>query len=223
MDFKYINIDKIKLGHIKINNNGNIDIPILYNNDELSIKIPKSKKYFFEIHRFDYKYFNHYLTLGFKKDDEFEEEYKNNREILTNQEESDEFFYFIVELKNKIMRLFFNEFKINKEYLNMLSLNELNLVDHEIDKAIWDEKIYFSYICEIKEIEEEYKLDNNDDIVDNGEERFLVILRRRFHVNKITKNERKSMLMLKCNIIFINKKLENENEKKNIYINWNVI
>lgn len=218
MDFKYINIDKIKLGHIKINNNGNIDIPILYKNDELTIKIPEKKNGFFEVHEFDKVIFKYYITLEFMENMyEFEEEYKNMNEIINNQKDSKEFSNFIVNLKNRIMALFYNELKINKNYLNV-NFNDLNLEAHEIDKPIWDENIDFSYTPEIKEMSEEYR---SNDLDDDSEEDFEIILRRRFHVNKKTKKEEN--LYLKCNIVFFNKKLENENEKKNIYINWNVI
>lgn len=215
MDYKDIrkNIDKIKIGNINIDKDKNIIIPILYDNIELSIKIPKSKNNYFKIHQlyFDNKIFNNYLTLEFMEYmDEFEEEYKNNVEKLSNQKEAVDFSNFINELKNVIIKCFFNELKINKKYLNIIKFNELNLEDHEIDKAIWNENIDFSYIPEIKEIEEEYMIDDNEE--------FETTLRKRFHVNKNNKKEKD--FILRCNIIFINKILE---DKKHIYINWYII
>lgn len=215
MDYKDIrkNIDKIKIGNVNIDKDKNIIIPILYDNIELSIKIPKSKNNYFKIHQlyFDNKIFNNYLTLEFMEYmDEFEEEYKNNIEKLSNQKEAVDFSNFINELKNVIIKCFFNELKINKNYLNIINFNELNLEDHEIDKAIWNENIDFSYIPEIKEIEEEYMIDDNEEIE--------TTLRKRFHVNKNNKKEKD--FILRCNIIFINKILE---DKKHIYINWYII
>lgn len=218
MDYKDIrkNIDKIKIGNVNIDKDKNIIIPILYGNIDLSIKIPKSKNNYFKIHQldFDNKIFNNYLTLEFMEYmDEFEEEYKNNVEKLSNQKEAVDFSNFINELKNVIIKCFFNELKINNNYLNIINFNELNLEDHEIDKAIWNENIDFSYIPEIKEIDEEYMIDDNDD-----NEEIETTLRKRFHVNKNNKKEKD--FILRCNIIFINKILE---DKKHIYINWYII
>lgn len=207
MDIKYINIDKINIGNVNIKDEY-IVIPILYNNDELFIKIPENNNTFFKIDKLDHEVFNSYLMLEFMEDiDNFEDEYKNNLEILHNQKEAMNFTKFIINLKNKIIMLFFNKLEIDKEYLNMISFNELNLENYEIDKAIWDENIDFSYIPE-------NILDNNDD----SDEDIDISLKRRLHVNKITKKEKN--FMLKCNIVFINKKLE---DKKHIYINWNVV
>lgn len=217
MDYKDIqkNIDKIKIGDINIDNNKNIMIPILYDNIELSIKIPKSKNNYFELNHFDNEFFNNYLTLELMEYmDEFEEEYKNNIEKLSNQKEAIDFSNFIIKLKNKIIKCFFNELKINKNYLNMINFNDLKLENHEIDRAIWNENIDFSYIPEIKKIEKEFILDDNDD----NEDIFETTFRNRFHVNKNKKKEKD--FILRCNIIFINKKLE---DKKHIYINWYVI
>ena len=117
MDYKDIrkNIDKIKIGNVNIDKDKNIIIPILYCNIELSIKIPKSKNNYFKIHQldFDNKIFNNYLTLEFMEYmDEFEEEYKNNVEKLSNQKEAVDFSNFISELKNVIIKCFFNKLKI---------------------------------------------------------------------------------------------------------------
>jgi hypothetical protein len=143
--------------------------------------------------------------------DEFEEEYKNDAEKITNQKEAVDFSNFIIELKDKIIKCFFNKLKINKNYLNIVDFNELNLEEHEINKAIWNENIDFSYIPEIKEIEENI-LDNDDDM------KIETTLRNIFHVNKNNKKDKD--LILKSDIIFINKKLE---DKKHIYINWYII
>ena len=42
------------------------------------------------------------------------------------------------------MKLFFNEIKINNNYLNKINLKMLDLEHHEIDRAIWNENIDFS-------------------------------------------------------------------------------
>jgi hypothetical protein len=216
MDYKDIqkNINKVKIGNINIDKNKNIMIPILYDNIELSIKIPKSKNNYFKIHQlhFNNEFFNNYLTLELMENmDEFEEEYKNDAEKITNQKEAVDFSNFIIELKDKIIKCFFNKLKINKNYLNIVDFNELNLEEHEINKAIWNENIDFSYIPEIKEIEENI-LDNDDDM------KIETTLRNIFHVNKNNKKDKD--LILKSDIIFINKKLE---YKKHIYINWYII
>lgn len=218
MDYKYINTDEIKIGDININKDNNIVIPILYDKSELSIKIPENKNKYFKINRFENDIFNYYLTLELMEDiDEFEEEYKKNIEELINQKEAINFSKFILEIKNKIIKCFFFKFKVNKDYLNIINFNDLNLEYHEIDKGIWNENIDFSYIPEIKEIEDKYILDENDEMEDN-DDNFEIILRHIFHVNKIIKKEKD--LILKCNIIFINKKLD---DKKHIYIDWNII
>lgn len=219
MDYKYIqeNIDKIKIGNINIDKNENIIIPILYDNVELSIEIPKSKNNYFKIHQlnFNNEFFNNYLTLEIMEDMyEFEEEYKNNAEKISNQKEAVDFSNFIIELKDKIIKCFFNELKINKNYLNIIDFDYLNLENHEIDKAIWNENIDFSYIPEIEEIEEDMLDNNNDD----NEIKIETTVRNIFHVNK--NNRKEKDFILKCNIIFINKKLE---DKKHIYINWYII
>ena len=222
MDYKYIqkNIDNIKIGNIKINKE-NITIPILYDENDLSIKIPeiKNKYEYFRLHQFDNDFFNSYLTLDIMEDmDEIEEEYKNDTEFNFNQKDALNFSNFIVELKNKIIKKFFNELKINKNYLNMINFNDLNLEDHEIDRAIWNENVDFSYIPEIKKIEKKHIIDADINENDDNNEEIEVILRNRFHVNKNTKKEKD--FILKCNIVFINKKLD---YKKYIYINWMVI
>jgi hypothetical protein len=152
--------------------------------------------------------------------DEFEEEYKNNNEKLIDQKESVNFSNFIIKLKNKIIESFFNELKVNEKYLNMINLNHLNLEKHEIDRAIWNENIDFSYIPEIKETEQNFMLDDYNDNDNNQENEinFETTLRHRFHLNKITKKDKD--LILKCNIIFINKKLD---DKKHIFINWFIV
>lgn len=204
MDYKYINIDKIRIGNININDDKKIIIPILYDNSKLSIKIPEKKNKYFEIERLENGVFNYYLTLELMENfDEFEEEYKNNPEKISNQLESIKFSNFIMELKSKIKECFFNELKINNNYLN-IEYNNLNLENHEIDEAIWDDNIDFSYIYEVNNIKD-------------NEENQEISLRHRFHLNKITKKEKD--FILECNIIFINIKVDN---KKHIYIDWNI-
>lgn len=223
MNYEYIqeNIDKIKIGNIDIDKNKNIVIPVLYDNTELSVKIPRSRNKYFELHQLNDNFFNYYLSLELMEYmDEFEEEYKNNNEKLIDQKESVNFSNFIIKLKNKIIESFFNELKVNKKYLNMINLNDLNLEKHEIDRAIWNENIDFSYIPEIKETEQNFMLDDYNDNDNNQENEinFETTLRHRFHLNKITKKDKD--LILKCNIIFINKKLD---DKKHIFINWFIV
>lgn len=220
MNYEYIleNIDKIKIGNVDNDKDKNIVIPVLYDNKEFSVKIPKSRNKYFELHQLNDNFFNYYLSLELMEYmDEFEEEYKNNNEKLIDQKESVNFSNFIIKLKNKIIESFFNELKVNEKYLNMINLNHLNLEKHEIDRAIWNENIDFSYIPEIKETEQNFMLDDYNDNDNNQENEinFETTLRHRFHLNKITKKDKD--LILKCNIIFINKILE---DKKHIYINW---
>jgi hypothetical protein len=222
MDYKDIqkNIDNIKIGNINVNKE-NITIPILYDKNDLSIKVPeiKNKYEYFRLHQFNNDFFNNYLTLQLMEDmDEFEEEYKNDIEFILNQKDAINFSDFIVELKNKIIKKFFNEIKTDKNYLSMINFNDLNLENHEIDRAIWNENVDFSYIPEIKKIDEKHIIDAEYDEDNDDNDEIEVILRNRFHVNKNTKKEKG--FILKCNIIFINKKLDN---KKHIYINWIVI
>lgn len=219
MDYKYININEIKIRDINIDKDRNIVIPILYDNTELSIRIPENNNKYFKISQFENDVFNYYLTLELMEDmDDFEEEYKNNLEELSNQKEAIKFSNFLAEIKDEIIKCFFNKLKINKDYLNMINFNDLNLEDNEIDKAIWNENIDFSYMPEVKEIENKYILSENNDAEDESEENIEIILRHRFHINKITKKEKD--LILKCNIIFINKILD---DKKHIYIDWNIV
>lgn len=223
MNYEYIleNIDKIKIGNVDNDKDKNIVIPVLYDNKEFSVKIPKSRNKYFELHQLNDNFFNYYLSLELMEYmDEFEEEYKNNNEKLIDQKESVNFSNFIIKLKNKIIESFFNELKVNEKYLNMINLNHLNLEKHEIDRAIWNENIDFSYIPEIKETEQNFMLDDYNDNDNNQENEinFETTLRHRFHLNKITKKDKD--LILKCNIIFINKKLD---DKKHIFINWFIV
>lgn len=217
MEYKYINVDKINIGDVNINKDKNIIIPILYDDSELSIKIPNTKNKYFEVNQIENIIFNYCLTLELMEDmDEIEEEYKNNHEDLFNQKELIKFSDFIFEIKNKIIESFFNKLKINKNYLDIINFNDLDLEYHEIDKAIWNENIDFSYIPEIKEIEDNYILKEKYDIKDN--DKIEINLRHIFHLNKFT--EKNNNLILKSDIVFINKKLK---DKKHIYINWYII
>jgi hypothetical protein len=224
MDHKCIenNLDEIKIDKVIINEDKNIVIPILYNNEEISIKVPEYKDEYFKLQQINHDLFNYCLTLKLMDNiDDFEEEYKDDFEKISNQKEAFEFNNFILKLKDKIINTFFNEIKVNKNYLNMINFSELNLEEHEIDRAIWNENVDFSYISEIKKIEEEKYItgENDEDILNEEDKRnFETIIRHSFHVNKKTKKEKN--YILKCNVIFINKPLD---DKKHIYINWFII
>lgn len=213
MDYKYIynNINKIKLGD-NVKKNKNIIIPILFENNELYINIPKNKRGYFELHKLDINsdFFNYYLTLeeimNIDEIYEFEEEYKNDVEKIQSQKEAYEFRKFIIDLKNKLIECFFKELKINKNYLD-INFKELNLEYHELNKSIWNENIDFSYKPEIKKID-----------YDHDSQSLEIKVSNRLHVNKITKKS--DNLILKCNIIFINKRLDH---KKHIFIEWILI
>jgi hypothetical protein len=200
------NINLIKIGKIETIENNIIKIGILYNNEELNIKIPEKKGKYFELHNFndDSFYYKHYLTLDLRmRIDDFEEEYKNQNEKILTQKEAVKFNKFIITLKNIMIKKFIYELK-NNDYLNMVDFKEINLESDEIDMSIWDETIDFSFFPEIKEV-------NDETIIET-------IFRNYFHLNKKTKKDKN--FILKCNIVFINKRLE---DKKHIYINWFII
>lgn len=205
MDHKFIenNLDEIKIDNVIINNDNNIIIPILFKKEDISIKIPEYKNEYFKLQQINHELFNCCLKLEIMDNiNDFEEENKDYPEIKKGQKEALEFNNFILKLKNKVINVLFNEIKVNKNYLNMINLNELNLQEYEIDRAIWNENVDLSYAPEINKNK-------------NDENNFDIILRHQFHVNKKTKKEKD--FILKCNIIFINKKLDN---KKHIFINW---
>lgn len=211
MEYNDINVDKIKIGDVEINKHKNIIIPILYDDDDLSIKIPNTKNKYFKIEPIDNIIFNNCLNL------ELMENIDGTEDDLLNQKNAIKFSNFIFEIKNKIIELFFMKLKTDKKYLDIINFNDLNLKNHEIDDAIWDENLDFSYIPEFSKIEVNYILNKEIEINDD-DENIETNLRRIFHLNKNT--EKQNKLILKCNIIFINKKLK---DKKHIYINWYII
>lgn len=211
MEYNDINVEKIKIGDVKINKYKNIIIPILYDEEDLSIKIPNTKNKYFKIEPIDDIIFNNCLNL------ELMEDIDGTEEDLLNQKKAIEFSNFIFKIKNKIIELFFTKLKTDKKYLDIIIFNDLNLKNHEIDDAIWDENIDFSYIPEFEKIEDNYIL-NEDMETDDDNENIETNLRRIFHLNKNT--EKQNNLILKCDIVFINKKLKN---KKHIYTNWYII
>lgn len=224
MEYKNIIIEKIKLNEPYINKDQNLEIPVLYDNNELFIKIPEKYNEYFNLeYENNNVFFNYSMKLNrISIDDGIKIEDIINGKELSKQKETSLFFEFILKLKNHIMKLFFNEIKINNNYLNKINLKMLDLENHEIDRAIWNENIDFSLISELieeKEKIEELKYETDDEFDDNlnikGLENFVFI--NIFYFNKITKNP--NNLTLKCSVIFINKKIE---DKKHIYVNWTV-
>lgn len=212
MEYKLIenNLEKINLGKITKNNDNNILIPILYDQNEIFIKYPNYKldnKYgYFSIEKlYDNSYFSHFLKLDIMKDID----YFDNDEEKEYQNEAINFSNFLSKLKNKIMTIFFNKLKTDKNYLD-INLNKLNLEEYEMDKAIWDSHVDYSYELEYKKIDENEYIDDED--------KYDMVIRHRFHVNSKVDNPKKNIL--NANIIFINKKLDN---KKHIYIEWKLI
>lgn len=213
-------IDKIKLGNISIKEK-KIVIPVLYDDSEINIKLPKNENKYFELHELNHVLFDnpfkYYINLELMENmDNFEEDYKDDHEKIYNQKKAIEFNDFVIKLKDKLIKTFFDRLKIDKNYLSMVDFNNLYLENHELDRSIWDEHIDSSYIPEIKELKEKKTIINKD--IEEENEDVYISIRHRFHVNKNTQREKD--FVLKCNIIFKNEELE---DKKHIYINWYII
>lgn len=211
MEYNDINVENIKIGDVNINKHKNVIISILYNNKDLSIKIPNAKNKYFKIEPIDNITFNYCLNLQLMEDID------GTEDDLLNQKETIEFSNFIFKIKKRIIELFFAKLKTDKKYLDIINFNDLNLKNHEIDDAIWDENIDFSYIPEFSKIENNYILNEDMEIYDDDDD-IETNLRRIFHLNKNT--EKINNFILKCDIVFINKKIK---DKKHIYINWYII
>lgn len=230
MNYENINFEEIKLEKPYINVDNNLEISVLYKDDNFSIKIPENYNDYFKIVDYDINnsFFNSYINLGITSmDDRYYSEYIFENKELYIQKETLRFKKFILTLKSYVMKLFFNEVKINDNFLDKIKLKELDLEYFEINNGIWNENIDFSLIPEIineskekddnlsddkEELYEEDDIDNFNNCTKGLEN---MVFRNILYVNKISK--KKLEKTLKCNIIFINKILE---DKKHIYINW---
>ena len=216
MDHKVINqnICKINIGNPIISKDKNIIIKVLYDNEELSIKIPNSKRRYFDLKEHKDSFFNYIIYLNIVEDmEDFKEEYKYNPDIIDLQKLSYEFSVFINNLKEEIINCFFKSLEIDKNYLN-IDFKELGLEDHEIERSLWNETIDYSFIPERKNvINPTYQYEDED------ENTFEINIRSRFHVNNLTKTNDFNYI-LKCNIVFVNEKIE---DKKHIYIDWYIV
>lgn len=230
MDYENIKFEEIKLEKPYINVDNNLEISVLYKDDIFSIKIPENYNDYFKFVDYDINnsFFNSYIKLGITSmDDRYYNEYIFKNKELYIQKETLRFKKFILTIKSHVMKLFFNEVKINDKFLDKIKLKELDLEYFEINNGIWNENIDFSLIPEIINESKE----KNDNLSDDKEELYEeddidnfnnctkglenMVFRNILYVNKISK--KKSKKTLKCNIIFINKILE---DKKHIYINW---
>lgn len=226
--YKNINFNFLKLGKPYINFDNNLEIPIIYNNKIFEIEIPENCNEYFKLENYNDNnhFFNSLIKLDITSmDDRSFDEYIIEDKDIYIQDVVFKFRNFILDLKNRLMKLFFNEIKINDNYLNEINLKQLDLEFFEINKAIWNENLDFSLIPEsINTFHENSDEEESEDEEENNSSKEHtkglenMVFRYIFYVNNFTSN--KKIRKLKCSIIFINEKLE---DKKHIYINWMVI